>query len=349
MKSRVYIFLALTAALFYGQSIAQEFAVSDSITTYHQLSDNKEFVSATKLAFKIGDYYIQNSEFSIAKKFYNFASINASRGAKVVLEARATFKQGMTEKRMAESGSYSMDEEQNYFKDCIKSLKRAHTLFIKAKMSGSYEDVMTLTHGGEAQFIIGDYKGSVKALKIALRDAQKNRYNDLALKSSDLLAQNYNELNDESSRAYYYSIYKNYQDFFISKDSLAQSVEEIEKLETTTQTQKTELELRKTEIITQGLLLENQNAVVEKNMAVIKQNKLERRLMIGSIGVILIFLIVSVILYQYKRKTNRKLAEQYKQILKQKSLIEKKTEGTERRESQNRCFVVKYFTCACGG
>ena len=340
MKFKIYIFLSFVVALFHGQSIAQDFAVSDSITRYHQLSDDQEFELATRLAFEIGNYYSENGESPVAKKFYYFSSINANKGKIVHLEARATFKLGMTEKGMAESGIYSMEEEQNYFKDCIKTLKRAHSLFNKANMSGNYEDIMALASGGEAQFIIGDYKGSVKALKIALRDAQKNRYNDLALKSSDLLAQNYAELSDESNRTFYYSIYKNYQDFFISKDSLAQSVEEIEKLATTNEFQKTELELRQTEIKNQNLRLENQNAIAEKNRAIIKQNKLERNLMIGGIGVIFIFFVVAVISLQYKRKTNKKLELQNKQILKQKSLIEKRQKELKEEKSKTDALLL---------
>lgn len=340
MKSRIYIFLSIVATHLYLQSNAQDYAVADSITAYHQLSDDKEFVSAAKLAIEIANFYSREGDLPVAKKFYEYAGVNANRGSKNILEARATFKQGMTEKKMAESGSYSMDDEQKYFKNSIKSLKRAHTLFMKAKMQGSYEDVMALTHGGEAQFIIGDYKGSVKALKIALRDSQKSRYNDLALRSSDLLAQSYAELDDDTKETYYYSIYKNYQEFFISKDSLAQSVEEIEKLETTNKMQKTEIELKRTEIQNKNLELENQNVIAEKNMAIIEQNKLERRLMIGGIGVIFIFLVVAIITIQYKRKTNRKLEAQNKKILKQKSLIEKRQQELKEEKARTDALLL---------
>lgn len=324
MKSRFHIFLTVLAVHFFLLGNAQDFIVSDSITAYHQLCDDKDFASAANLAFKIANYYIDSADLPIAKKFYDFAANNANKASRVALEARATFKVGMTEKQMAESGAYSMEEEQKYFKDCIKSLKRAHTLFKKGKMLGSYEDVMAVINGGEAQYIIGDYKDSSNALQIALKYAQKNRYDDLALKASMLLAQNFAELSDAANESYYQSIYKNYQEFFISKDSLVNSVGEIEKLETTNQSQKTEIELKKTEIKNKNLELENQNAIAEKNKAIIEQHKLERNLMVGGIAVILIFLVAAVIANQYKRRTNKKLEAQNKQILKQKSVIEKR-------------------------
>lgn len=322
MKSRIYTFLTIIAAHFYLHGHAQDFVVSDSITRYHQLTDDEEFTTAAKMAFKIANYYVDSAELPIAKKFYDFAATSANKASKTALEARSTFKVGMTEKQMAESGAYSMDEEKEYLDDCQKSLWKAHKLFEKARMSDCYEDVMAIVNGGEALYTLGDYKKSTNALKDALKVAQTKSYNDLALKSSNLLAQNAAVLDDDEMEAYYQAIYENYQEFFISKDSLAQSVDEIEKLESTNQIQKTDLELKQAEIKNKNLQLQNQNAIAEINQAIIKQQKLESRLMVGGIGVIFIFLVVAIITLQYKRKTNKKLEAQNKQILKQKSLIE---------------------------
>lgn len=323
MKRKIYFLLYLQIHFFISVH-AQQFTVSDSITHYHQLSDQKDYEAAAQLSFKIADFYVQKSDFVVAKKYYGYAAINANNASKSILEARAIYKEGVTEKQIAESGKLALEEEQNYLKACVKSLKKAHNLFKKANMEGSYEDVMALILGGEAEFIIGNYKESVSALKLALRYAQKNMYNDLSYKISDLLAQNYAEMDDATNEAYYSSIHKNYKDYFQSKDSLAHSVDEIEKLATTNQMQKTELELTKVEIKTKELELENQIAIADKNMAIIEQNKLERQIMVGGIGVILVFLLIAIIANQYKRRTNRKLEEQNKQILKQKSLIEKR-------------------------
>ncbi|NJN26139.1 MAG: hypothetical protein HC819_09260 [Cyclobacteriaceae bacterium] len=235
MKKYFLCYLPLLFSLF---AQAQHFSVSDSITHYHQLAENKEEGKAALLAFKIADYYVKQEDLAVAKKYYGYAATNANKADRIILEARATYKEGIMEKHMAESGKYAMDEEQRYLKDCIKSLQRSHNLFKKANMEGSYEDVMALIHGGEAEYIIGEYKESVNALKLALRYAQKNLYNDLALESSDLLMQNFAELDDEANEAYYASIHKNYLEFFISKDSLAQSVDKIEKLATTNEMQK---------------------------------------------------------------------------------------------------------------
>lgn len=323
-----------------SEAVGQSFAVSDSITVYHSLTDNKDFTAAAQLAFRIADYYEQNGELAVANKYYGYAAANANKAGEAILEARATFKQGMSHKALAESGKYSMEEEQAQYKGGIKDLKRAHSLFLKANMQGSYEDVLALINGGEAQFIIGDYKESVKALKIAFRDAQKNRYNDLILQASDLLRQDFAELDDKTNEAYYKSVSQNYQDYFVSKDSLAESVQEIEKLATLNQSQEAELDLKKAEIKNKDLALENQLAIAEKNEAIIAQNKLERQLMIGGIGVILIFLIVAIIANQYKRRTNKKLADQNHQILKQKSLLEKRQKELKEEKARTDALLL---------
>ncbi len=319
---KVSLCLVFCAFSFYVQ--AQNINYADSVSRYHSLAAQSENLKSAQLAYKIAEYYATKDSLAYARKFYNYAFNDAGKADQRILEARATFKQGVTEKRMAESGKYSMEEEQEYYKESIKDLRKAHSLFQKAKMDGSYEDVLTLINGGEAEFIIGNYKEAVKALNMAFKDAQKNRYDDLAYKCSDLLIQCFAELDDAENEAHFKAINKNYQEFFISKDSLVQTVERVEKLKSTNEIQKTELDLKKSELENMNLKLESEAAKQEMNEAIIKQNALERKMMIGGSGIIFVFLIVAIIANQYKKRTNRKLERQNKQILEQKEVIERR-------------------------
>lgn len=305
-------------------AFAQQANFADSVSRYHQLAGQGETKQAAGLAFNIGEYYLRIDSLAFARKFFGYAFNDASNSGQSILEARALYKQGLSEKKMAESDKYTLEEEQEYYKQSIKTLKRAHTMFQKAGMDGSYEDVLTLINGGEIQITTGDYREAVKALRIAFRDAQKNRYDDLAHKSSSLLVEAYGALNDKENEAHFVAINKSYQEFFISKDSLAQTVVKVEQLVTTNQLQQTELELKKSEIENINLRLESEIARQERNEAIIRQNALERKVMIGGIGIIFLFLIAAIIANQYKKKTNRKLALQNKQILEQKALIERR-------------------------
>jgi class 3 adenylate cyclase len=297
-------------------------------------------MQAAQLAYNIAEFYAMHDSLVYAKKFYNYAFNEAGKVNQRVLVARSIYKQGIMEKKMAESGRYALEQEQEYLKESIKNLKKAHSMFQKAKMEGSYEDVLTLINGGEAQFILGDYKEAVKALNLAFKNAEKNRYDDLAYKSSDLLMQCFAELNDADSEAHFEAINKSYQDFFISKDSLVQTVEKVEKLESTNEMQKTELDLKKSEIDNMNLRLASEIANAEKNEAIIKQNALERKMMIGGIGIIFIFLIVSIIAFQYKNKTNRKLERQNKQILEQKSMIERRQKELKAEKTRTDALLL---------
>jgi len=304
--------------------VADKINYSDSISSYHELTGKEEFLEAAKLAFNIAEHYSSIDSMAFARKYYNYAFNDADRANQRALKARAMYKQAMILKRMAESGRYSLQQEQEYLEESIDSFKDAHKFFRRANMSGSYEDVLALINGGEIQYVIGDYKDAVLALDLAFTNAQKNRYDDLAYKSSDLLTQCYAGLNDSEREEHFDAISKNYKDFFMSKDSLTQTVEKVEKLVTANEMQKAELDLKKSEIENMNLKLENEIAKAEKNEAIIKQNALERKVMIGGIGIILIFLIAAIIANQYKKKTNRKLEQQNRQILEQKDLIEKR-------------------------
>jgi class 3 adenylate cyclase len=325
----------LTAPVF-----SQVINYADSVGKYHDLMTTGDHMQAAQLAYNIAEFYAMHDSLVYAKKFYNYAFNEAGKVNQRVLEARSIYKQGIMEKKMAESGRYALEQEQEYLKESIKNLKKAHSMFQKAKMEGSYEDVLTLINGGEAQFVLGDYKEAVKALNLAFKNAQKNRYDDLAYKSSDLLMQCFAELNDADSEAHFEAINKSYQDFFISKDSLVQTVEKVEKLESTNEMQKTELDLKKSEIDNMNLRLASEIANAEKNEAIIKQNALERKMMIGGIGIIFIFLIVSIIAFQYKNKTNRKLERQNKQILEQKSVIERRQKELKAEKTRTDALLL---------
>ncbi len=98
MRRKIYFFLYLQFLVFISVH-AQQFAVSDSITQYHKFSDAKDYSAAAQLAFKIADFYVLKPELSVAKKYYGYAAINANSASKTVLEARAIYKEGVTESK----------------------------------------------------------------------------------------------------------------------------------------------------------------------------------------------------------------------------------------------------------
>ncbi len=323
-----------------GLFAQEEFAVSDSINLYHELETQEEFRGAADLAFRIAGYYAQAGDMPIAMKYYSFARNNAAKAANGILEARALFKQGIMEKMMAESGAYSMEEEQEHFRNAIKNLQRAHVMFKKIGMGGSYEDVMAVLHGGEAQYIIGDYKNAAKALSIALKQSQVKKYNDLGLRASELLTDCYALLGDDEKEAQYKALYDNYQDFFISKTNLDSAREKVEVLQSENKRKQVELELTKSKIENINLQLESQRAKEERNMAIIRQNKLEKKLMIGGLSVIGIFLLVAIVANQYKKRTNKKLAIQNKKILMQKEMIEKRQKELKEEKARTEALLL---------
>lgn len=304
------------------QSLAQNYQVADSISRYHQLTNEGDLAGASRLAYSIGEFYLKADQPDIAAKYFSYSANTAHTNENSILEARSLFKQANAEKSMAQSGKFSLEEEQEYYRKSIKTYQRAHSVFQGANMAGCYEDATALIEGGDAAFILGDYQTAVKPLQIALREAQKNRYDDLGLRASDLLAQCYAGMNDAGNEQRYRSVYTHYQDYFISMDSLNETTEEVEKLESSNALQQVELDKKQMELKQINLELENQLAIAEKNEAIIKQHKLERKMFIGGIVVIILILAVAVVGNEYKKRINRKLAAQNRLILEQKKLLE---------------------------
>jgi len=312
-------FLILCGGL---KSMAQNYQVADSINRYHQLTNESNLSGAARLAYSIGEYYLKTSQPDIAAKYFSFAANAAHTAGSTILEARSLFNQANAEKAMARSGKYSLDEEQEYYRKAIKTYQRAHAAYQDANMAGCYEDVLALIEGGDAAYILGDYQKAVKPLQIALREAQKNRYDDLGLRASDVLAQSYTGLNDSSNAERYRSVYDHYNEYFISMDSLNETTEEVEKLESSNALQQVELDKKQLELKQINLELENQLAIAQKNEAIIRQQKLERKMLVGGIVVIVLILVVAVVGNEYKKRVNRKLATQNRMILEQKKQLE---------------------------
>ncbi len=320
--------------------MSQDYQVADSINRYHQMTNESDLVGASRLAYSIGDFYLQTNKPDIAAKYFSYAANAAHTVENTILEARSLFKQANAEKAMARSGQYSMEEEQEHYQKAINTYQRAHAAFQEANMAGSYEDVVVLIEGGDAAYILGDYQKAVKPLQIALREAQKNRYDDLGLKASDVLAQSYAGLNDTGNEERYRSVYAHYQEYFISIDSLNETTEEVEKLETSNALQQVELDKRQLELKQINLELENQLAIAEKNEAIIRQHKLERKMLVGGIVVIVLVLVVAVAGNEYKKRINRKLAAQNRMILEQKKQLEEQQKDLKAEKARTDSLLL---------
>lgn len=164
------------------------------------------------------------------------------------------------------------------------------------------------------------------------------------------------------------SLKKAHTSLSISKDSLTQSLREISMLDSANSLQRTALEIKQSEIIRkQTEIIEQQARISEKEQDIKKkvedinnkdleikskektinlikgdlseeENKV--RIMMGAIGIVAVLLISLLLAYQYKRKTNRKLEAQNKQILKQKHLIEKRQQELKNEKARTDALLL---------
>jgi tetratricopeptide (TPR) repeat protein len=199
---------------------AQEFDVNSAVSNYETLVATNQSIPAAKQSYKLGEYFLANEQFENAIKYFDASLQHAVKASNSALAADAAFKKGVAQKMYAETGRLSMAEEQQYFKDCIGNFKKADDFYTDAKKKGSKYHLYSLLYGGEALYIIGNYREAINPLKTVVRYAQKNRNEGLILTSSDLLAKNYDQLDDELNSEYYQSIYDSYYELKVSKDSL---------------------------------------------------------------------------------------------------------------------------------
>lgn len=217
---RSSLFVLFLVSSFIPDLIAQSFDVEAAKSNFESLVATTQDLPAAKQGIRIGDYYFSEEEYTEAIKYYTEAGAHAEKTSNVLLHANTLYKKGLSQKKLAESGSLSMADEQLYFKNCIESFKKASEFYVEIKKTGSREHIYSLFYGGEALYIIGNYEAAVTPLRTALRYAQKNRIEPLILKSSDLLAKTYDHMDNTRDQEYYQSIYDSYYELKVSKDSL---------------------------------------------------------------------------------------------------------------------------------
>ena len=215
-----YCYSICIVLLVSSQLMAQEFNVQEAIQSFTSLSATNQDLPAAKLSMKIGSFYLRDKSYKNAIEYFEKCSKHASRSSDLSLQAEVAYMMGVSQKQYAESGKLAMADEQQYLKDCISSFKKADDLFVKANKRGSKDHLSSLLLGGEALYIIGNYKDALSPLRTVLRYAQKNKYESLILESSDLIAKNYEQLDDDLNFEYYSSIFDSYNELKVSKDSL---------------------------------------------------------------------------------------------------------------------------------
>jgi len=426
---RVAILFIVVSASIAGFS--QDFDVNTAISNYESLMATNQDLPAAKLSYRIGEYFLAKEQFNDAINYFDQSINNAAKASNTLLGADAAFKKGVAQKMFAETGRLSMAEEQQYYQDCIVSFKKADDLYALAKKKGSREHLYSLLYGGEALYIIGNYREAINPLKTVVRYAQKNRNEGLILKSSDLLAKNYDQLDDELNYEYYQSIYDSYfelkvskdsliraqQQLKISKDSLAKSQlilqasidslqrtqkslrltseslskskdslmrskeslelyeaslkksqdslmaskESLEKslmdialLDSANLEQRSALEIKQAEIIQhQAEIIKQQEEINKKEKEVenernryqklndiLSENRALLNIMIGATALIGVLLVFALFAYQYKRRTNKKLEQNNKQINYQKSLLEKRQNELKSEKSKTEALLL---------
>ena len=407
--------LLLISVFFSFHVSGQDFDVATAIKNYESLIATNQDLPAAKLSYKIGDHFLNAENYVEAMSYFDKSIANASKASNILQEADATFKKGLSQKMYAESGKLSMANEQQYLKDCILSFKTATELYAKVNRIGSSEYLYAMFYGGEALHIIGSYRESNGPLKTALKYAQKNRIEKLILESSDIMAKNYEQLDDDTNYDYYQSIYDSYNELKVAKDSLKrarfqlklskdslakshqklmisidslqrtqkylkvtseslnkskdslmrskeslemyeaslrkaqdslslskesleQSIMEIALLDSANLQQRSDLEIRQAEIIQhQAEIIKQQEEISKKETDLLAEKENYQKLsgilsenqellnyMIGATGLVGLLLLFAFIAYQYKRRTNKKLEQNNRQINYQKSLLEKR-------------------------
>ena len=414
-----------------GAANAQDFDISAAHVNYESLFSTNQELPAAKLSYKIADYYLESHQYSEAIDFFGKSTTHASKAGDHFLAGQAAYKKGLSQKEFAESGKLPMAQEQQFFKDCIASFKSGVDKLSLAKKKGSREHLYSLFYGGEALFIIGNYREAITPLRTVLNYAQKNRQESLILKSSDLLAKNYDQLDDELNQEYYQSVYDSYYELKVSKDSLKranvqlelskdslakshqklmlsidslqrtqrslkltaeslskskdslmrskeslqlseasllkaqdslaqskdsleQSLMEIALLDSANLEQRSALIKRQAEIIQQQAeIIRQQEEIDRKENEVKEERDRYRKLsdiltenqellnyMIAATALAAVLFVFALFAYQYKRKMNKKLEANYKQINYQKSLLETQKEELSNEKSRTEALLL---------
>ena len=324
----VRIFFLLVSPIFFSGLKAQNtaFNLTDSIAVLDELKIQNEWVLASGLALKIGDFYANEPDWESSKKYYDYAFSFSKKKRNKIIGARASFKIANALKGMAESGKYSIDKEQGMYEDAYSWYKKAANLYFSSPLNESYEHVLALIELGEIQYYRGENQKSVNNLKIALANAQKNKFFDLAFRATKLLKLDYESLKDPEGIAYYQSIYEYYNDYFLTKDSVTKQSEAIQKLEIQKEEQKEAL-IDKEEILKEREQeLSQQLEIARLNRERIEAQDKMQLYTFWVIGIILLLLFISVLFYVSMRRAKKKLESKNRKILKQKQVIERRQE-----------------------
>ncbi len=299
---------------------------NDSIKNhYFRLEQEEAFDQAARLALDIGTYFALQKNFDQARKYYEYAYTNSKKGKLFGLGGRSAYKLAMTLVTMSESGKYGLDQEQEYYEGAIQWFQWADELFDKSQLVESYEHQLTLIEMGEMEHFRGEYGKSIKHLDEALKYAQKHKNFELAFRAVELLIENCERTNEyRSELTYYQSVYDYFQDYFMSKDSLNKQMDTILVLKSRTQQQMVALE-EKEEVLQmkQGQLDQQLMLAQEQRKTLDEQEKNQRYLVVimAAISGLLILAVYSTISI---RRSKKKVEQKNKQILEQKSIIEKR-------------------------
>lgn len=336
MKS-VFIYCSLSFYVLSGalQAQAPVFNLSDSVAVFEELKLQKEWALASGLALKIGDFYAGEQELENSKKYYELAFAYNKKKKDKIIGSRSAFKIGITLKRMAESGKFSLNEEQQLYEDSHTWIKKAATLYAASPLNESYEHVLALIELGEIQYYRGENQKSADNLKKALSYAQKNKFFDLAFRASRLLKLDYESLKDPAGVAYYQSVYEYYNDYFLTKDSVTKQFKAIQELESQKEAQQEAL-IDQEEIIRESQLqLDQQLEIARLNREQIEAQERMQRYMYWVIGIILSLLIISIIFYASMRRAKKKLESKNKKIMRQKQVIEQRQEELRKEKAKS--------------
>jgi len=316
MQHRSFFLLLILGWLWNGGvSVFAQDNISALIDQYYELSDAKKYKEAAEKAIEIGEAYERADKMPFAKKFYEFAVNDSYRAENTALYATANYKDGMAGIQYA-SGAPS-SKKRDLLINATKSLNRAHQYFEKSSLNGTQQHVQTLLNLGLTFYNLEEYNSAVTPLETALEYAQRKNNKAVSMRSAEVLSKIGSLLDKQDKAEYYQSIYQSYQEFDKAVDSLKMTKQ-------TNENQKQIIAKKEEELEERNLALENAKIKAERDALMLeqRQNLIKYISIVG--GVIFIFLIVSYRAYRFTKKAKRQLEAQNKEIIRQKSLLEKR-------------------------
>ncbi|GAB4344096.1 MAG: hypothetical protein OHK0038_24250 [Flammeovirgaceae bacterium] len=323
------VFLMNTVSIVYAQN--QNVDISTLESNYAKSSYSGKNLEAGNYAFQIANYYWQNNDKKIAQNYFEKAISHFEK----------------TDDRKSLGMSYEMigylEASNQNFLVAVNAFNNALKIFKSVGDTKAYTKM--LINIGSALVDAKQYAKAIEPLKKAKDNAENLDDSEMMVESFNLLSLSYELLGDKESALFYLK----QMSFIINKDKKkyfeqiqSQKIEQektsqvLAAKESIIKNQKKEIinlalekELAEKETRLKELQVDSLNKQKQLDELIIQQQnselRSERIILYIAVGSLLIFLILSVMLFrinEIRKRTNKILEKQNKEIKEQKSEIE---------------------------